>query len=232
MECEYTMFAGRAELVRTEISNDIAHGIQSFTFLKSVLRELQRMSANFLWKKKMNAWRWNFIWRPMAEGGLCIRKLSDVCNAASLKLIWRCITDSTVWAKWMKNQYRKGLSIWEAPTSPLDSGTWKIMTKSRKAGLKCRRKDIGNDTSTAQCEPWIPSIWLINLIPGNTYQDMSLEVRSLIHNNCWTLTIPLLAQWWSQILRVPINPDRENIWGMDCMEENQGTSVSVVPDRW
>ena len=109
-------FPGRLERIKTVIYNTLAYWYQAYKCAASVCRELETMAARFLWKGKVHAWSW-------LEGGAGIRRLSDICKAAELKLIWRCYTSDSLRASWMKYNYVKHHSIWDAPVSLMDSGT-------------------------------------------------------------------------------------------------------------
>ena len=48
-------FAGRVELIKTVLQNTLSYWALSFKIPESTIKELERMSANFLWNNKMHA---------------------------------------------------------------------------------------------------------------------------------------------------------------------------------
>lgn len=96
--------AGRAELIKTVIHNTLSFWAMTFKLLVSIVKEIKRLSANFLWNDKLHAWKWEDICKTK-EGGLGIRRISDISEAAGIRLFWRLSTTVSLWAKWMFNKY-------------------------------------------------------------------------------------------------------------------------------
>ena len=94
-------FSGRTKLIKTVILNTISQWSQSFSFPISVTKEIERISANFLWNGKVHAWSWESICRLKSEGGLGVRRIAYVCSAAGIKLVWRMCTNNTMLAHLM-----------------------------------------------------------------------------------------------------------------------------------
>ena len=83
-------FSGRVELIKTVKLGSLQYWLQSFQFPISVIKALESMLAKFLWRDRMPAWSWEKLCKPKEEGGLAIRKITDVNKAAGIKLEWRC----------------------------------------------------------------------------------------------------------------------------------------------
>jgi len=62
----------------------------------SVTKKLERISSNFLWNNKMPAWSWAGICKTKKEGGLGIRRISDINAASGIKLYWRLCTSQSL----------------------------------------------------------------------------------------------------------------------------------------
>ena len=75
------------ELIKTVLFDTLHYWIQSFKLPLSVIKEMERIFANFLWRKKMHAWAWDKLCMPKEEGGLGIRRIQDLNTAASIKLV-------------------------------------------------------------------------------------------------------------------------------------------------
>ena len=61
--------------------------------------------------------------KPKREGGLGLRKVQDITNAAGIKLVWGLFTSNSLWARWMYQKYVKDTPISELTCSLLDSET-------------------------------------------------------------------------------------------------------------
>ena len=72
----------------------------------------------------MHGWSWIGICRP-EKGGLGVKRISDLCSACGIKLVWKFCASHSLWAAWMRNRYLKGKSLWDASVSILGAGTWK-----------------------------------------------------------------------------------------------------------
>jgi len=57
-------FASRVELIKTGIFGTFQYLIHSFQFLDSVMKEIERFFAQFLWRGKMHAWAWEKLCKP------------------------------------------------------------------------------------------------------------------------------------------------------------------------
>jgi len=104
-------FSGRAKLIKTILLNTLSYWRQSFNFPTNVIKELERISVNFLWKGRMHAWSRDSLWKPKCEGGLGITRISHLCKAAGIKLLWRLCSSHSSWSKWMIHQNLKSQPI-------------------------------------------------------------------------------------------------------------------------
>jgi len=98
-------FARRVELIKTALLGTMQYGVQSFKMPNSVIKTMESMLGNFLWRSKLHAWAWDKMCIPKSERGLGIRRINDINTAAVIKLLWRCCTSDSIWAKWMKDHY-------------------------------------------------------------------------------------------------------------------------------
>ena len=87
---------------------------------------------SFLWtgqdlKLKGAKVSWERVTRPKSEGGLGIKKSSDLNNACLAKLIWRIcnLAFSSLWVDWVKYYLIRDHSFWEIPLPRCCSWTWR-----------------------------------------------------------------------------------------------------------
>jgi hypothetical protein len=83
--------AGRMQLIKSVIQGMVVHTILVYSWPSCLLKDLEWWIRNFLWsgdvnQKKLVIVAWHKVCTPFIEGGLGIRSLSKVNEAASLKL--------------------------------------------------------------------------------------------------------------------------------------------------
>ncbi|XXG48919.1 hypothetical protein AAC387_Pa02g3239 [Persea americana] len=88
------------------------------------------MMRHFFWSRnasvsKSNYVKWDTVTLPTEEGGLGIRKISEVNEAAFIKLGWQASTANSPWACWFKNRYFKDNSLWSPANSKYGSCIWR-----------------------------------------------------------------------------------------------------------
>ena len=85
-----------------------------------------------------------------SEGGLGLRDLKEVNTVFGLKLIWRLLSEDSLWGRWIKNNLLKGRSFW-AVNSKMQSGSWmwRKMLKLREVAKIFFIKELGNGRHTS-----------------------------------------------------------------------------------
>jgi hypothetical protein len=209
-------FAGRLELIKTVLFNILSYWFQSYVFPCSIVREIERILSNFLWNGKLHTMSWAKICLPKAEGGFGLRRVSDVCAAATIKKVWRLLTTKTIWSEWIAYRYFRNLNLWEAHTHSLDSGTWKHINSVKSKALAYMFKQIGNGNSTSVWfDPWLPEGRLSDIIQQGPSPHLSYsndwKVRKLLISNQWSFNIPILNPMMASILNIRITED-DDIW--------------------
>ncbi|XP_020249670.1 uncharacterized protein LOC109827119 [Asparagus officinalis] len=149
-------FARRLELLKSILYSTSAYWYLVFKFPQSIVKSLESIFANFLWVGKLHAINWNDVCLPKKEGGLGLRKIDDLSQAAALKLIWRLLTSNTLWASWMQGRYIKGNNFWDTTSNLLDSGTWKHLSNTKVKALECisLTPSNANTSITGQQDGW------------------------------------------------------------------------------
>jgi len=125
-------FSGRVELIKSVIHGIISYWIQSFHFPVTIWNEVDRLCANFVWKGKMHTWAWDSLCRSKSGGGMGLRRAQGINNVAELKRFWNCCNSKSIWARWLKDHYLKGRSLWEIKAQPVDSYVWKNIIAARQ----------------------------------------------------------------------------------------------------
>ena len=67
-------FVSKFELIRTVPFSTLAYWGQSYSFPLSIVKEIERICANFWWKGRMHGWKWEDICRPKRERVYSVRR--------------------------------------------------------------------------------------------------------------------------------------------------------------
>lgn len=101
---------------------------------------------------------WEKVCKPKAEGGLGLRSLTETNRVCCLKLIWRILTQSSLWVKWVKRYLIRKGSFWNvSETTSLGSWMWKKLLKYRVLARSFTKVEIRSGTSTSfWFDEWSP----------------------------------------------------------------------------
>jgi hypothetical protein len=85
--------AGRVQLVKSVVQGMLLHSLLIYYWPSSLIKELERYMRNFIWsgdisKRKLVTVSWANVCKPLSEGGLGLRSLVKLNEAANLKLCW------------------------------------------------------------------------------------------------------------------------------------------------
>ena len=135
---------GKLILIKQVLSSIPIHNLSVFDVPAIVLDRIDRLFAIFLWgdqevSQKRHWISWEAISTTVAEGGLSIRKLSDVTLSLRMKFAWRVQQQESLWATFMSAKHGvladdlslvKGTSRWKnlqkAWLLMKDNVTWSV----------------------------------------------------------------------------------------------------------
>ncbi|XP_058761210.1 uncharacterized protein LOC131634556 [Vicia villosa] len=94
---------GRIVLVKSVIQSMMIHTLLVYSWPVFVLKCIQRWARNFIWsgdidKRKCVTVAWDICCRPYAQGGLGMRSLVTLNEAANLKQCWDLFNSKEQWA--------------------------------------------------------------------------------------------------------------------------------------
>jgi len=87
----------------------------------SVTKKLERISSNFLWNNKMQAWSWAGMQDKKGRGPWHQKDIGYKCCCWYQAVLETC-TSQSLRAKWMQNKYLKNQPLNSATVFSLDSG--------------------------------------------------------------------------------------------------------------
>lgn len=82
----------------------------------------------------------------VAKGGL--RRLVDFNNAGLLRLFWLVASgDHSLWSRWIRRQYLRSKSLWQARPPSVCSWAWRGVLRVRDLAQDCFFHKIGDGTT-------------------------------------------------------------------------------------
>lgn len=112
------------------------HLIQVVQPPQYMIQRIEQCMARFFWgsygDQRHTHWvSWERICRPIAEGGLGLRRLSDVVQCYTHKLWFRFREQGSLWARFLLQKYCRFQFPGSVPVSPHSSSVWKRMCSVR-----------------------------------------------------------------------------------------------------
>ncbi|CAL0332867.1 unnamed protein product [Lupinus luteus] len=101
---------GRIELVKSVIQNMLIFSFNIYAWPATLLNHLDKCIRNFIWSgnievRKLVTVAWKNVCLPLKEGGLGIRSIKKMNQAAMLKLTWEMLHSNQEWARFFRNRF-------------------------------------------------------------------------------------------------------------------------------
>ncbi|KAG6538552.1 hypothetical protein ZIOFF_003676 [Zingiber officinale] len=127
---------GRLMLIQSVLSSLPVYLLQVTQPPLEVLKKLEGVFASFFWSsvghdRKVHWVAWKDICRPKQEGGLGIRRLSEVGAALAMKLWFRFREQSTQWARFLRRSYCGAVDPGVVTLRSNASPSWRRMIQTR-----------------------------------------------------------------------------------------------------
>ncbi|XP_035830140.1 uncharacterized protein LOC110901221 [Helianthus annuus] len=117
----FLSFAGRLQLVISVLSSIHVYWASVFILPAKIIKELESIMKWFLWgfgtaSKGRAKVAWKEVYLPKAEGGLGIRRITDVNKSLMAYHIFSILSGrKSLWTDWVDLYRLKGRSIWDIP---------------------------------------------------------------------------------------------------------------------
>lgn len=147
-------YAGRLQLIKSVIASITNFWCAAFCLPQNCIVEIESMCSTFLWSGSPNITSrakisWEDVCSPYEEGGLGIRRVSDVCKVFQLKLIWRLFTQSSsLWVMWVKQYLIRDDSFWDVRDTGLGSWMWRKLLQVRPLAKIFLRNEVKDGSLT------------------------------------------------------------------------------------
>ena len=93
---------------------------------------------------------WDNVCKPKEEGGLGLRSLTETNKVSCLKLIWRILSQTMLWVKWVKRYLIRKGSFWSvSETTTLGSWMWRKLLKYRALARPFAKVEIRSGAMTS-----------------------------------------------------------------------------------
>lgn len=125
-------YGSRLELCKTILQSYLYYWSASLPIPKTIILAIDRMFKNFIWGNSKTRVKWDMVCLPKKEGGLGLRRVTDICQASYLKMAWRLHSDGgNPWSAWMKARYFPNCSLCEATEQRRSSAIWRNIWKAK-----------------------------------------------------------------------------------------------------
>lgn len=206
---------GRVQLVKSVIQGILVYSFHIYAWPISLLKTIDSWIRNFIWSgnistRKMVTVAWHKLCAPTHEGGLGVRPLSKINEAATLKLCWDFMSNDSQWANVLRARFLFG----RCPVPHyIKSSIWPGLKKCANVVTEHLAWQIDDGTSVNFWHDlWLPDRVLHLLhIPTDLHQEFQSKVCSFIRNSTWLIPdafanrFPQVAEAINRIA-LPISP--------------------------
>ncbi|XP_043687599.1 uncharacterized protein LOC122638815 [Telopea speciosissima] len=209
-KARFLSFAGRLQLLTSVLQGCYIYWSGIFALPGGVKQKLESMFSNFLWtgpslERKVHYISWDKICKPKDEGGLGIRRITDMNITGILKQIWWIASKKdSLWVRWVYARYLKKESIWTVKIPQNCSWVWRKVLKYRHLVEPNIHHVIGSGHLTRLwLDNWHPRGVLIKQFGDRIRYDAGSHrmamVSDIIRQGTWQPTsygsFDLIAAW-------------------------------------
>ncbi|XP_012846407.1 PREDICTED: uncharacterized protein LOC105966395 [Erythranthe guttata] len=204
-------FGGRLALIRSTLSTMALHLVHVIQPPQYIIQQIEQCMARFLWGSYGNQRRphwvaWETICRPVGEGGLGLRRLTDVIDLFTYKLWFRFRAQDSLWARFLRNKYCQNRFPGSSVVYSLYSTVWKRMCRVRERVQAQIFWRIGPGHVSFWHDHWFGDGPLPGIIDGGRLT--SVRVEYYLVNSQWDrnkLVEDIRFEWIDRICSVPIS---------------------------
>jgi hypothetical protein len=187
----------------------LVYSISLYSWPISLLRDLERWIKNFIWsgdinQRKLVTVAWKKVCKPYSQGGLGMRSLVTLNEAANLKLCWDLFNSQEAWALILRSRAFRSRSC---INHHIHSSLWSTVKADYYVVYENSHFIIGDGSSiNFWNDVWCGDQSLAQALQVPDVHSSNLKVSELIHNNQWLLTpeldekFPNLKQFLEQVV--------------------------------
>ncbi|KAM2891276.1 hypothetical protein COP2_009594 [Malus domestica] len=198
---------GKEVLLKAVVQAIPTYHMNLFKFPVAVCKDLDSMSAGFLWgdcggHRRIHWVNWDTLGRPKYEGGLGFRNFQDFNDALLVKQCWCLILNpNSLWAQTLKARYFLHSSFLDAKLGSRAFWAWASLPVGRDILKNGAHWQILNGKDTRLwVDRWLPSLPLGHPIPSSpTSVTLNTKVSSLICPSTKSWDIEFLRPFISEV---------------------------------
>ncbi|XP_050222570.1 uncharacterized protein LOC126672659 [Mercurialis annua] len=226
-------YAGRLQLVNAVLFSMHVYWSTMFILPLTVIREVERICRNFLWKGKTesskgNMVAWDEVCKKKCEGGLGVKNMILWNRTAIMKHVWELVAvKKSLWANWVIKNKLRLMSYWGITKPLIASWSWRNMVKIRDEMKQCFEYTLGKGDLSFWFDPWVNGKSISDLYPSISIEDSDIarnaKVKDLWKRGGWCIPDPFdehTEEAWNMI--------RENFYVQedcdDCIRWNPNRS--------
>ncbi|XP_022019843.1 uncharacterized protein LOC110919900 [Helianthus annuus] len=183
----FLSFAGRLQLVLSVLSAIHVYWASVFVLPASIIKELETKMKHFLWGQGMGAKgrakvAWKEVCLPKLEGGLGIRRISDVNKSLMAYHIYSIASGrKSLWTNWIVLHRLRGRCLWDIPIHSNSPWGWKKLLKYRDKFRNHVWTKVGNGNNTfLWFDKWTDECPLSQLVSPRQMARYGFSIKSKI----------------------------------------------------
>ncbi|KAG7536626.1 Reverse transcriptase zinc-binding domain [Arabidopsis suecica] len=152
----FLSFAGRLQLIKSVLSSITNFWLSAFRLPSKCIKELESLFSAFLWSGvELNSRKAKVAWldvcKPIKEGGLGLRPISEANTVSILKPFWRLVSaKDSLWVSWVHVNLLRNGSLWSVrQTSTSGSWMWRKILKYRDKAKPLHKMEVRSGLATS-----------------------------------------------------------------------------------
>ncbi|WMV13642.1 hypothetical protein MTR67_007027 [Solanum verrucosum] len=156
--------------------------------MAATVKYMKCMIANFFWgkendRRKYHWASWESLSLPYEEGGIGVRRLTDICTSLQCKHWWLLRTTDSLWGQYLKAKYCRVSHPTARKWDTRQSLVWRYMLKNRSMMENNIRWNINSGNCSFWWDDWLGVGALGNLTNGISSQNNTKVLHFLVEEN-------------------------------------------------
>jgi len=168
----------------------LIHSLTIYSWPAALLKEIESWCRNFIWSgnvdvRKLVTVSWSKSCKSLSQGGLGLRSLTYLNEAANLKLCWELKTSNQYWAVLLRSKVFRGR---KAVNYHIFSSLWSsVKNENCIIDENCRWLIGSCENINFWLDPWLDnSVASILNLPDHLHPNLSARVSDFINNFQWS----------------------------------------------
>lgn len=191
-------YGGRLQLIKSVLVNIQAYWSSVYLLPKNVLRKINSILSQFLWKGKIGhrggaRVSWDQISQTYSRGGLDVPDLSNLNRALMLKTLWNiCRKKESLWIKWVHQVILKGSTVWDYQPKHTDSWLVRGLMGNREKLRERTTVEIGDGKTTSFFNANWHQLGPLCHVDGIKH----FQRRMMLPENAKVVDMVIDGKWW------------------------------------